>query len=362
MMGDTVNLDSIRRDRKKNLYDGMSAAELDRIMPALEAEAKAEKEQALRQTLMRGTSNPAQTRKPSLEERIGGGMSTAGNILLQSAGITPPKQADISTGPDFYEKERYKQELKQSDPLYQAKIDALGGVTGDGSIPTDSTAGTDFSDAGAYSSMWQQIPEEERGYFMKEPAIQNIEGIPTTIGYKPVLTEEGKEYYKNKKTNERASVRVKDAASEALQSIGEVKKGIGYFGLTGGLPSIPGTSRATWEAYINKLLSKKIVNLMNDMKSASKTGATGFGQLSEKELELLQNAATALKRTMKPEDALKILDEMEAIQRKIIGGDQAGIPTQEQEPAQQEAQEGEVIVNEMTGEELTLQNGQWVAT
>jgi len=108
------------------------------------------------------------------------------------------------------------------------------------------------------------------------------------------------------------------SAQDTLNTIKEVESGMGNFGMLGGLPSIPGTSRVKWEANINKLLSGKIIDLMGEMKNASRTGATGFGQLSEKELKVLQDSATALKRTMNPNDAQEILNEMKLKLSKII--------------------------------------------
>jgi hypothetical protein len=117
---------------------------------------------------------------------------------------------------------------------------------------------------------------------------------------------------------------VNTSASDMLSTIGEVKKGINNFGLFGNIPSIPGTKRADWESNVNKLLSQKIVDLMQSMKNASKTGATGFGQLSQKELKVLQDASTALNRGLSPKDAQKYLDQMEATANKVLSG---GKPT-----------------------------------
>jgi hypothetical protein len=119
---------------------------------------------------------------------------------------------------------------------------------------------------------------------------------------------------------------VKEAAQDTLATIGEVKKGMKYFGVTGGIPSLPGTEGATWDANVNKLLSQKIVNLMAEMKNASRTGATGFGQLNQQELKVLQDASTALKRTLREEDAAAILSDMEIKLQKIATGQEAGQP------------------------------------
>jgi hypothetical protein len=57
---------------------------------------------------------------------------------------------------------------------------------------------------------------------------------------------------------------------------------------------------------------------MASMKNASKTGATGFGQLNQGELKVLQDGATALKKTMSWDDAKLILDDMKVKLNKII--------------------------------------------
>ena len=115
---------------------------------------------------------------------------------------------------------------------------------------------------------------------------------------------------------------IMDEAQDALNTIAKAKEGIdkGYFGLYGVVPAIPGTDKYTWQANIEKLLSGKMIDLMTQMKEASKTGATGFGQLSEKEGQILRNASTALKRGIKPEEAKTILDVMEKATQKIISG------------------------------------------
>ena len=109
-----------------------------------------------------------------------------------------------------------------------------------------------------------------------------------------------------------------NSAKEALSTIGEIEKGIQYFGLTGGLPSIPGSERANWESNVNKLMAQQVLDVMSSLKNASKTGATGFGQLSEKELSLLKNAATALKRTLSSEDATRYLNQIKDSFSKVL--------------------------------------------
>jgi hypothetical protein len=58
--------------------------------------------------------------------------------------------------------------------------------------------------------------------------------------------------------------------------------------------SVPGSQAADAKAALERLTSQLVIGLMSEMKSQSRTGATGFGALSEKELAVLQNAATKL--------------------------------------------------------------------
>jgi hypothetical protein len=119
---------------------------------------------------------------------------------------------------------------------------------------------------------------------------------------------------------------IQSGAQDMLNTIAEVKKGINNFGAAGGLPSWAWDyDRKSWESNVDKLLSKRVIDLMTEMKQASKTGATGMGALSEKELAVLQNASTALKRSIGPEQAEKILNDMEQALNKVLTGKTQGV-------------------------------------
>jgi len=129
------------------------------------------------------------------------------------------------------------------------------------------------------------------------------------------------------KVNKQKSESVKNSASGALQTIAEIEKRMGSFGLFGDLPSIPGTQRKNWEVNINKLVAENVLKVMNDLKTASRTGATGFGQLSNKELDLLKDASTALKRSLNPKDAQRYIDQIKKSMNKIIEEQGDGVPS-----------------------------------
>lgn len=124
-----------------------------------------------------------------------------------------------------------------------------------------------------------------------------------------------------KNQKEFASQNILDTANDTLNTIKEVKNGINYFGAVGAIPTLNpwDFNRIKWEKYTDKLLSQKVVDLITTMKSASKTGATGFGQLSDKEGQILREASTALNKRMSPKDASEILDTMESKLKKVVG-------------------------------------------
>ena len=146
---------------------------------------------------------------------------------------------------------------------------------------------------------------------------------------------------------------IRSKAEQNLSSIAEAKKGSRFFGIAGGLPTWASSSslpvvgdvgslltgnpkdykpqgeydeRKIWENNINQLLSQKVVDLITEMKQASKTGATGFGQLTEREGAILREASTALSRDLPPEQAIHYLNEMEKINKKILGQPTGNVP------------------------------------
>lgn len=126
---------------------------------------------------------------------------------------------------------------------------------------------------------------------------------------------------------ENKSEMLRQDAEGQLAAIQEAKKGKKYFGPMGNLPSIAAPSsvvgeygqRKEWENNVNKLLSGRVIDVMNKMKQASKTGATGFGQLNKSELALIQNASNVLSKDLPPDIAEKYLNDLEPIYRKVLG-------------------------------------------
>lgn len=88
----------------------------------------------------------------------------------------------------------------------------------------------------------------------------------------------------------------------------------GLKAITGRLGSIEATdvsqearrARATYKT----LIAKNVIGIIGEMKAMSRTGATGWGAVSEKELSVMENAAAALDLKQNPEDFRKRLQEL----------------------------------------------------
>ena len=118
------------------------------------------------------------------------------------------------------------------------------------------------------------------------------------------------------------------------------------------LSSVGGTKTATADAYLKQLTAERIVELIGEMKSQSKTGATGFGQLNIEELRVLQQASTVLnQKNISDVTALKELTKIYNIARKYnqppldnkeLGG---GITAMPELPPQLKTDEGVTFKN-----------------
>jgi len=78
---------------------------------------------------------------------------------------------------------------------------------------------------------------------------------------------------------------------------------VGASRMIGGLSRfVPATEAKTAENTINQLKGQLIVDLLGEMKSQSRTGATGFGALNLQELKVLENSASKLDPNMSEAD------------------------------------------------------------
>ena len=157
----------------------------------------------------------------------------------------------------------------------------------------------------------EEIPEgmEVVGYDQKgRPMIRKV-----AVADKKFAAEQEE----NKKQQEIKSQGFVDAADDFLNSISEIEKGKENFGWKSLIPGLPESKKLVWDANMNKLLAKNVLQIITDMKNSSKTGATGFGSLNQPELKVITDGSTELKRTMSYEQAKPILDRMKVAVNKI---------------------------------------------
>ncbi len=138
----------------------------------------------------------------------------------------------------------------------------------------------------------------------------NVIGTPTSakpVVIKPAQTEEEKLAARNQakldKEKPKALGGVRDSVKKYDSMIKEANDilndpSLKYAtGISSPLGSIPGTGAKRVAARLETLKSKTVLNTIGSLKSLSATGATGFGQLSDKEGQYLQNNITTLDKT-----------------------------------------------------------------
>jgi hypothetical protein len=122
------------------------------------------------------------------------------------------------------------------------------------------------------------------------------------------------------------------ALDELIDEKGNLKSGVGgTFGWDALRGRIPGTSAADAKARLDRLQSRLTVDLLGEMKRQSRTGASGFGTLSEKELMVLQNAAARLNSSQSDESArqalLDVRKQLAGMRQRAVGAAPASTVT-----------------------------------
>ena len=249
-----------------------------------------------------------QKQRQSTGGALGRGLQTASNLFLQQGDLKPAEQSGESDLNKLIMREKVKsmfKEPKEEKPSLQEILQTVGGENKD--FPIGTTMGVDT----------------------KEGRIN----LPLGPSLEQVKNEEKKKAAELKKAE--VTEKITSSAQDMLNTIKNVKEGARYFGPLGQLPTqatpegmgaIIGINkegyekRKKWENSVNRLLAQKGLDMMLELKNASKTGATGFGQLSEKEGQWLKDASTELTRDIGQERALEILNEMERLYTKILSG------------------------------------------
>lgn len=264
---------------------------------------------------------------------VNGNPVDMGAGIVQQAGLAPKPQTNrmLSFGGNDYEiAPDIERQVKEENLKYMQGVNKRMGGDNSGSDVVYRRA--DTGEEVAREVAEKDIAQGDRNYIINQ-RVASKSGVKET----PLVSTQDRKFMdeqeENKKVQQQKSQMVLDTAQDTLNTIAEVEKGMKYFGTFGNVPSIPGSSRKTWESNIDKLLSSKILNTITTMKEASKTGATGFGQLNVKELQVLQNASTALRKDLPRPDAQNYINDMKKAVNKILSKEQAQSMTQGQTPA-----------------------------
>lgn len=90
-----------------------------------------------------------------------------------------------------------------------------------------------------------------------------------------------------------------------------------------GASFVPGSETANASGALNRLRSRTIIDLLNEMKSQSRTGATGFGAMNEKEFGVLEGGASQLGSSfISDETAAGELKRIYDVAQRALQGDQ----------------------------------------
>jgi len=111
--------------------------------------------------------------------------------------------------------------------------------------------------------------------------------------------------------------------SDVIKTAQELKAMPGLNRLVGPLDAwTPDLSPSVQNAKViyENLIAKQVVDVLKGMKEQSKTGSTGFGALSDRELALVKNAAGKLARSQTEDQFRKHLDEYIAQLEKTLSG------------------------------------------
>jgi len=93
---------------------------------------------------------------------------------------------------------------------------------------------------------------------------------------------------------------------------------------------IPTTKGYAGSASINRVKSQQVLNLIGELKSQSRTGATGFGNMSNKDLSVLEAAATKLDTGLDEATFKKEIIRIRGLLKKIMEEEAAEQPEPDQ--------------------------------
>lgn len=123
----------------------------------------------------------------------------------------------------------------------------------------------------------------------------------------------------------KAQQEIQDGAREALGVVDELMGddnkllnrdgiGLGFMGREAAAKHIPGTNAFNNVQAVNRLKGKLTLDLIQHMRAQSKSGSTGFGRITNQELNLLENSVAQLNMGQSPE---KFEQQLALIKEKL---------------------------------------------
>ena len=128
------------------------------------------------------------------------------------------------------------------------------------------------------------------------------------VGFDKAMSIADNTLYENK--------RLQDDLSELAGMTNNWTAGVGSY-----LQNIPTTDANVWKNLKDSIIARNVVGTMKEMKAQSPTGATGFGALSERELNLLETLQRSLNQAQSPaaikNNIIKMNSHLEQINARI---------------------------------------------
>ena len=221
---------------------------------------------------------------------------TAGQVLAQS-GIKPNEQFPTQT-PEFEDKELNR---RRTESIIRAN-DALAGNRGKEN--TEIINVTDPKDPSKQISI-------VRNKDTNEIKPLDISGIVTNKEKPADIEKRNNERQATVERDESLNTKSKDSLALLNQLLdpktdkltSEAEWATGGSAWTGSIP-LP-TAAYAGASKLEQLASKQVLDLIQEMKANSKTGATGMGNMSNRDLGVLQNASTLLSKRGLPEETIR---------------------------------------------------------
>jgi hypothetical protein len=209
-----------------------------------------------------------------------------------------------------------------------------------------------------FSGQPVQIPQEA-AMSMAGGGMGDVQGTPIPMAqpqvqpqaqeqgfrFKPTPMAEVKAQRDMERENKADSIKSQNAidrADSTIKTIDHLITNKNYFGpLEGRVAPVFG-GKIEFDRNFKNLQANAVMDVLSEMKSQSRTGATGFGALNEKELSLIMDAASKLDTRLNEATAEKYLNEMKVNLQKIIDREKNGYEGQQQ-GGQQSAQDSDSV-------------------